>query len=290
MFQRRSWRQSNVGTSRRLSMGMRSGGTPSRTWRAMAPSRSPVARLDSHHAPDGSRAHVDIGRPIDWDRGHFRHAAQHLVGVHGAADAVRDVPREENQAVRWNGPDGGQQAGKRLLRDIGELHALREPFERAPQARLVAVDLRRLPHDEHLAHGRVQLQRELHRVGEDDVAEHAGDAWDLASGDRVRHTAGDEHDWRAGEQGLPMFECEVQGRGRHRNHRVDAPAVELPGDVVAQGDRRGCRRQHVALEGTPRNSRWRSRTARAAPLEWRRPGWTSRENPPGPNGWPARCG
>ena len=44
MFQRRSWRQSNVGTSRRLSMGMRSGGTPSSTWRAIAPSRSPVAR------------------------------------------------------------------------------------------------------------------------------------------------------------------------------------------------------------------------------------------------------
>ena len=45
MFQRRSWRQSKVGTSRRLSIGMRSGGTPSRISRVMLPSRRPVAWL-----------------------------------------------------------------------------------------------------------------------------------------------------------------------------------------------------------------------------------------------------
>ena len=92
---------------------------------------------------------------------------------------------------------------------------------------------------------RVQVEGELQRLAERVIVHDTRDAGRRAIDDHLRRGHGDKDDRHTREQFRAVAKCELQRRGRNRDHDVDmAPFVFLL-DVIPQGDRRSFRREFL---------------------------------------------
>ena len=231
MFQRRNCRQSNTGARFARSIGMLLAGSPSRIRLAISP-RAPVHLCRVDRAADDSPSQERRRHPIHRCRRCAGHQRGHLRRQEAALGRIRCMAGIDDDAVRRQGLHRAQQLFERGGVDPLDRDAILELAPFTPDESRQRHGGRTGDGEDALC-GRLQVQRELHRLPVHVIQEHACHAAPRPLCLWTRRPEADADD-RGVREEVAVLIREVQRLVQVGHHDIDAPAAILCLDVVTE--------------------------------------------------------